>query len=224
MPVLRAKDFEPGVPLALAFLSLDPKEAPDNGYGKRDFAFRTSLGTLYLADDPARDIVEQAGALRIAANEPVQILRTATSHGGSRWSVQRPGGTERALERSLAPPAAPTPAREIIREANASARPIRPAPSRQSAPSRKNAANGVSSAPPAAFTQTQEMPEHSESTPARRTMTQTMCSALCAAINAVGEAEAYAARQDRPVEFSEESIRCLAISMFIAVDRAGGAR
>jgi len=50
-----------------------------------------------------------------------------------------------------------------------------------------------------------------------------MCAAMCAALDAVMETEAYANRRSRGLTFSEESVRAIGLSIYIGNQR-GGAR
>jgi hypothetical protein len=48
-----------------------------------------------------------------------------------------------------------------------------------------------------------------------------MCAAMCAAVDAALETQAYAARRGLDVEFSEESIRCIGLSIYISNEKGG---
>ena len=49
-----------------------------------------------------------------------------------------------------------------------------------------------------------------------------MCSSMCSAVDAVMETQAYAARKGLGLTFSEESVRAIGLSIYIAACREGG--
>lgn len=49
-----------------------------------------------------------------------------------------------------------------------------------------------------------------------------MCSAMCAAVDAILETQAYATRRGLGVTFSEESVRAIGLSIYIGNQRGGG--
>lgn len=89
MSALRAKDFTPGVPVALMLRAVEPRQAPDNGFGPA-MMFSSSAGPIYLDPDAAREIIDQLHQLAIRPNELIRIVKIKTSHGGHRWHVERP--------------------------------------------------------------------------------------------------------------------------------------
>lgn len=89
MSALRAKDFTPGVPIALMLRATEPRQAPDNGFGPA-MMFSSSAGPIYLDPDAAREIIDQLHQLAVRPNELIRIAKIKTSHGGHRWHVERP--------------------------------------------------------------------------------------------------------------------------------------
>jgi hypothetical protein len=83
MAALRMKDFQQGRPIALALNELEPKEAPDNGYGPA-FVFRSNQGSVYLTPDAAREVLDEIRSLGIQPGEPIRIGRQ-----GTRFTVER---------------------------------------------------------------------------------------------------------------------------------------
>jgi hypothetical protein len=49
-----------------------------------------------------------------------------------------------------------------------------------------------------------------------------MCSAMCAAVDAILETQAYATRRGLGLTFSEESVRAIGLSIYIGAQREGG--
>jgi hypothetical protein len=101
MATLRMKDFTIGTPIELAFRTLDPKTAPDNGYGPA-MVFTSDAGSVYLDLDSAREVIDGLREQGIRPGQPCRITRVKTSHGGSRFDVARIGdsGGHNVPERS----------------------------------------------------------------------------------------------------------------------------
>ena len=71
---LRVKDFQPGKPIALALAAIEPREAPDNGFG-RAYVFKTSEGPLYLDAESTNQVEEGLRLLNIQPGEQIRIGR-----------------------------------------------------------------------------------------------------------------------------------------------------
>jgi hypothetical protein len=95
MATLRTKDFKIGQPIELALRSIEPKQAPDNGFpGSGGMMFSTSVGAVYLDDESAREVIEEIRANDVGPGELVRLMKCKTSHGGSRFTVERVGGRD----------------------------------------------------------------------------------------------------------------------------------
>jgi hypothetical protein len=79
------KDFEPGVAVPLVLKSLEPKEAPDNGYGPA-MVFQSNEGAVYLTPFAASQVQDDLHALAVSPGDPIVIVRR-----GNRFTVQRGG-------------------------------------------------------------------------------------------------------------------------------------
>ncbi|HEX4275845.1 MAG TPA: hypothetical protein VHZ74_10840 [Bryobacteraceae bacterium] len=98
---------------------------------------------------------------------------------------------------------------------------ITPMRAEASAPSWQS--NAPAPVQPAASTTNERAQVSTNSTPnALNPASIEMCAAMCSALDAVMEAEAYAARRGRGLTFSEESVRAIGLSIFIGNQR--GAR
>lgn len=101
MATLRAKDFEPSVPVELKLLAVTSKNVKSRITNEFQGMFSTSRGALYLDAEPAGDVERQVRDLQIAPGDVVRITRIQTSHGGCRWHVARPPELEQQLRDSL---------------------------------------------------------------------------------------------------------------------------
>lgn len=90
MANLRAKDFELGTPTVIGFKAAGANV--EGGYGPQVRWQTTNGDTLYLDADVASDIEREMQELGIRAGENFRLTRAKTSHGGSRWVVERTGG------------------------------------------------------------------------------------------------------------------------------------
>jgi hypothetical protein len=92
MANLRAKDFDFGAPKVMAFKAAG--QNVDGQYGTQ-VRFSTTAGdSLYLDPDPANDIETSMRSLGIAYGEEFRLARAKTSHGGSRFVIERIAGRD----------------------------------------------------------------------------------------------------------------------------------
>lgn len=180
MSALRAKDFTPGVPVALMLRTTEAKQAPDNGFGPA-MVFSSSAGSIYLDPDAAREIIDQLHQLAIRPNELIRIVKIKADRGGHRWHVERPD-----------------PARnpERLKEA---------------------AALDIAAAGPREYNAEEKTGKslQSNGTPVITPRSAKMCAAMCSAVDAIIEVQAYAARRGLGVTFSEESVRAIGLTIYI---------
>jgi hypothetical protein len=199
MPALRAKDFTTGVPIELVFRnSIEPAAAPGN-FGDQ-LKWATSAGVVYLDPEPARQVLDQLRALRIAPGEPTRIVKIQTSHNGHRFHVERPN-----LERQLQDSITLVEAKKIKPEAVTSG-------AQQAGKTNNTQPNG-NAAPPAAAPVTPATPNPASAK---------MMACFMAAIDAVSEAQAYATRKGLGITFSSENVTSAALSCYINDCRNGG--
>jgi hypothetical protein len=194
MSALRAKDFTPGVPVALMLRSTEPKMAPDNGFGSA-MMFSSSAGPIYLDPDPAREIVDQLQQLAIRPNELIRIIKIKTSHGGHRWHVERPAKIQGDIETA---PAAGSDKKTAARTSSAE---------------ETNNSNNTEE------TKRLVEPLQPNGTPVITPQSAKMCAAFMAAVDAIIEVQAYATRRGLGLTFSEESVRAIGLTIYIGEDR-----
>jgi hypothetical protein len=97
----------------------------------------------------------------------------------------------------------------------------------QSATSRNGYHNPVPAAPPSPPPPPVRQPVPPVTPEPERRMSSAaacMCSAMCAAVDAIIETQAYATRSGIGLTFSEESVRAIGLSIYIDQCRNGGAR
>lgn len=88
MPALREKDFDFGVPVALAFAApLEPREAQSK-YGPPQMSFSSDAGAIFLDAEYARQIFDAIEAQGIQPGEGVRVTKTRAGKG-MRWTVER---------------------------------------------------------------------------------------------------------------------------------------
>lgn len=87
MANLRAKDFDFGVPKVLALKAAG--QSVEGQYGVQ-VRFATATGdSLYLDESPAGDLMRGMQELGIRYGEDFVLRRAKTSHGGSRFIIER---------------------------------------------------------------------------------------------------------------------------------------
>jgi hypothetical protein len=186
MSALRAKDFTPGVPMALMLRSTEPKQAKDNGFGAA-MMFSSSAGPIYVDPDIARQIIDQLRELAVKPNELIRIVKIKTSHGGHRWHVERPDPARnpQALLETV-PAAAPDSGNRADQQGKNNSTEEQDGKTAQS--------NG---------------------TPVITPQSAKMCAAFMAAVDAIIEVQAYATRRGLGLTFSEESVRAIGLTIYI---------
>jgi hypothetical protein len=146
---------------------------------------------FYLDPTPADDVETELRKFGIKAGTPFKLTKVKTSHGGSRFTVE------------------PIAARGDEGGHNV------PGRARYSAP-----APGYWDVeiPPTPAAQPVAAPA-----PAAQPSTSAVCmmAAMCAAVDAVIETQAYATRRGLGVTFSEESVRAIGLSIYISNCKGG---
>ena len=90
MANLRAKDFDFGVPKTLAFRGPGAGVPTKIAGADPQVRFNTTAGdSVYLDEIPAGDVERELQELGIAYGETFRLQRARTSHGGSRFIVER---------------------------------------------------------------------------------------------------------------------------------------
>ena len=195
MATLRAKSFEVGIPMPIAI-----KKAGENVEGKfgDQVAFATSGGTLYLDPEPASVIEGDMRRLGIQYGETFSLTRAQTGGFIVRRAGDSGGNNNGRLPAASAPSRAPaaTTASQSINNNHYYNPP---------APEAAAAVSTTVATPPEGMT----------------AATQCLMSAMCSAIDAAIETQAYAARKGLGVTFSEESIRAMGLSIYINVCKGG---
>lgn len=195
--------FQPGAPVEVALKFPNGKNVPGK-FGEQALFTCTDDRVFYLDPEPASDIERRIGELGIKTGEPFRLTKIKHARGGGcSFRVDRVANEtdlERTLRQSIG-------ARQQKREASVPFREqtppvaIEPSAERVTAPQRIQP-EGNHNAPPL-------------------TRSGAMMSAMCAAVDAVLETQAYATRKGLGVTFSEESIRAIGLSIYISTCKDG---
>jgi len=93
MAIIRQNHFDYGVPRTLGFKA--PGKNVPSKVGDPQVCFATIAGdSVYLDEAPAGDIEREMRSLGIAYGEEFRLTRAKTSHGGSRFVVERASGRD----------------------------------------------------------------------------------------------------------------------------------
>jgi len=93
MAIIRQNHFDYGVPRTLGFKA--PGKNVPSKVGDPQVCFATIAGdSVYLDEAPAGDIEREMRSLGIAYGEEFRLTRAKTSHGGSRFVVERVTGRD----------------------------------------------------------------------------------------------------------------------------------
>ncbi len=206
--------FEAGKPEILA-LKFDAGKLVEGKFGDQ-FQYSTVDGRVFWLDhEPAHDIEDQIRRLGIRTGEEFRLGKQKTSHGSCRWTVERVAGLGNGY--SDARPA---------RDAASAYRHAPAAAVGETTPREAQSRNGNHATPPAPPAPTWDelnapAPPAPERSASLATSTACMASAMCSAVDAAIETQAYATRKGLGLTFSEESIRCIGLSIYISACKGG---
>jgi hypothetical protein len=215
--------LEPNVPQVFALKFVTGKncgEARFPPYGPRVLFTAVDDRKLWMGAEEASELEHGMLELGIQPADFVRVTRVSHGRGGG-YSIRVENAEPAAprqpvrdaedprtialLEKSL----------EIEREKRRAAETREAAPLRTASqsPQKKDGADSVS-------TTTQQ----TNGTPAVviTPASAKMCAAMCAAVDAILEVQAYATRRGLGLTFSEESVRAIGLSIYIGAQREGG--
>lgn len=195
--------FQPGVPVEVALKYPTGKNVQGN-YGEQALFTCTDSRVFYLDPEPASDIERRIGELGIKTGEPFRLTKIKHARGGGcSFRVDRVANEtdlERTLTRSIA-------AQKNRREVSVPFREQMPPAAIEPSAERVTAQRVI-------------QPEGNHNAPPV-TRSGAMMAAMCAAVDAVLETQAYATRKGLGVTFSEESIRAIGLSIYISTCKEG---
>jgi hypothetical protein len=199
--------FEYGAPVEVALKYPGGKNVVGK-FGDQALFTCTDDRVFYLDPEPASDIETRIRELGIRTGEPFRLTKIRHAHGGGcSFHVDRlvdETDLARTLTRSIAARTqqeAPQPSKAATPPMHTTTAPIEP-------PTRHVSA------------QQDVQPERNHNAPTV-TRSGAMCAAFMVAIDAVGEAQAYADRKGLKITFTSEDVRATAISAYIS-DCKGG--